>query len=197
VTAWLARQSGQGGAHLDMSQRELTSYLCGEAFVAAGAGHAPQRRGNAQPPHRVQNCYRSSDVDRWVAVTVDDTQCGTLAQLLGVAPDDADLEVRLGRFIAARTTADSVAALMQAGIAAAPAATGSDVLRQRGIVWDQALQNSPQGALVKGFPMQFDREPMTITREAPVLGADSDDILRRVGGLSDDEIANLRTLGIV
>ncbi|GGC56253.1 hypothetical protein GCM10011504_38240 [Siccirubricoccus deserti] len=41
-------RTGQG-AHLDLSQRELTSFLLGEELIAAAAGAPSPRRGNADP----------------------------------------------------------------------------------------------------------------------------------------------------
>ncbi len=64
ATAWYARESG-GGVHLDLSQRELTSFMSGEAFLAPRG-----RVGNAQPGIPIQECFLSRD-GRWIAVTVE------------------------------------------------------------------------------------------------------------------------------
>lgn len=51
------RRSGQG-AHLDLSQRELTAFLLGEELLAAAAGAPSPRRGNtdpAEPGERLEN----------------------------------------------------------------------------------------------------------------------------------------------
>lgn len=199
VTAWYARRSGRGGAHLDISQRELTSFLAGEAFVAASEGATPARTGNAQEPHLLQDCFQAGD-GVWVAVTVETGEHGALARLLGTLGDSrqpAALADALRGWSAGRPAADCVRLLRAEGLAAALALSGAEVLRQRGTIWQQALRHSPQGTLVKGFPMQFDRQPMTIAREAPVVGAHTDDVLRRVGGLSEPEIAALRAQGVI
>lgn len=48
IVAALAQRDRTGsGAHLDLSQRELTSFLLGEELIAAAAGVPAQRRGNA------------------------------------------------------------------------------------------------------------------------------------------------------
>lgn len=49
VAAILQRDRTGQGAHLDLSQRELTSFLLGEELLAAGAGAASERRGNHDP----------------------------------------------------------------------------------------------------------------------------------------------------
>lgn len=47
VAALAARDASGQGAHLDLSQRELTSFLLGEELIAAAAGAASPRPGNA------------------------------------------------------------------------------------------------------------------------------------------------------
>ncbi len=49
VAALLERDRTGQGAHLDLSQRELTSFLLGEELLAAAAGAPSPRRGNADP----------------------------------------------------------------------------------------------------------------------------------------------------
>ncbi len=49
VAALFERQRTGQGAHLDLSQRELTSFLLGEELVAAGQGVASHRYGNIDP----------------------------------------------------------------------------------------------------------------------------------------------------
>jgi crotonobetainyl-CoA:carnitine CoA-transferase CaiB-like acyl-CoA transferase len=49
IAALEERERTGEGAHLDLSQRELTSFLLGEEFLAAAAGAPSPRRGNADP----------------------------------------------------------------------------------------------------------------------------------------------------
>lgn len=50
VVAALAQRDATGqGTHVDLSQRELTSFLLGEELLAAAAGVPSPRRGNADP----------------------------------------------------------------------------------------------------------------------------------------------------
>ncbi|MCW8085587.1 CoA transferase [Sabulicella glaciei] len=49
IAALEERERTGQGAHLDLSQRELTSFLLGEEFLAAAAGSPSPRRGNADP----------------------------------------------------------------------------------------------------------------------------------------------------
>ncbi|MBL6456113.1 CoA transferase [Belnapia sp. T6] len=49
LAALLERDRTGEGAHLDLSQRELTSFLLGEELIAAAAGTPSPRHGNADP----------------------------------------------------------------------------------------------------------------------------------------------------
>ncbi|HPU54338.1 MAG TPA: CoA transferase, partial [Burkholderiaceae bacterium] len=64
------RSSGQG-TRLDISQREIVSFLIGEEIVAAGADPArqTQRAGNREAGVLLQDCFRCAD-GRWLALSV-------------------------------------------------------------------------------------------------------------------------------
>ena len=57
VAALLERDRTGQGAHLDLSQRELTSFLMGEELIAAAAGVPSPRRGNADPADPAERCW--------------------------------------------------------------------------------------------------------------------------------------------
>ncbi|WP_158914893.1 CaiB/BaiF CoA-transferase family protein [Caulobacter sp. S45] len=195
MTAWLGRDERDAGVHLDLSQRELTSYLSGEAFVAVGAGLAAGPEGNAQAPYVLQDCFLSAD-GAWVAVSVRNSDISRLGPLVS-ATEEHGLARALGEWMRTHAASRAVELLAAEGVAAAEALDGSAVLERRGEIWDQALQRSPEGALVKGFPVQFDDCPLAITREAPSNAADSEDVLQRVGGFTRAEIDVLLSAGVV
>ena len=78
AAAWRHRCRTGQGAHLDMSQRELTSFLVGEAFGAAGSH--PARQGNADPAYVLQECFRTAD-GTWLALSVLPDQAAALDAL--------------------------------------------------------------------------------------------------------------------
>lgn len=61
LAALLERDRSGQGAHLDLSQRELTSFLLGEELLAAAAGAPSRRRGNADPAHPEERLERDGD----------------------------------------------------------------------------------------------------------------------------------------
>lgn len=61
VAALLERDRTGQGAHLDLSQRELTSFLLGEELLAAAAGAPSPRRGNLDPAEPAERLERNGD----------------------------------------------------------------------------------------------------------------------------------------
>jgi crotonobetainyl-CoA:carnitine CoA-transferase CaiB-like acyl-CoA transferase len=87
--------------------------------------------------------------------------------------------------------------LQSARIAAATVLNGEQVFANWCQRPDFALVRSPDGEVAKGFPFQLDGAALAVTRNAPDLGADTHDVLTRVAGYSDAEIAALQRNGIV
>jgi len=63
IAALLERDRSGKGAHLDLSQRELTSFLLGEELIAAAAGAPSPRRRNADPAEPGERLV--ADGDGW------------------------------------------------------------------------------------------------------------------------------------
>jgi crotonobetainyl-CoA:carnitine CoA-transferase CaiB-like acyl-CoA transferase len=181
VTAWLARGAQAGAVHLDLSQRELTSFMLGEHFVAPSTA----RCGNAEPPFALQDCVGTAD--GWLAISVLPDQQAALQDLTGSQV--------LPQWCASRTAAECVAALNAVGIAAAPSLDGAGVLAERGRLWSAAIIDRPGDGLVKGFPFQLDHAPLAIGSGAPDIGADTSTVLADIAGCSEDEIAALLASG--
>jgi crotonobetainyl-CoA:carnitine CoA-transferase CaiB-like acyl-CoA transferase len=184
--AWLQRKRGGPGAHLDLSQRELTAFLAGEAFVAPPE---TPRRGNAEKAYALQDCFATGD--GWVALSVLPEQIATLGSLAPIGADRSALARWLGRM----NRDEAARALATKGIAAAPVLDGAEVLAQRGRLWRHALAEGPEKRLAKGFPFQLRHGPLTIFADAPHVGADTARVLGEVGGFSPDEIARLVAAG--
>lgn len=186
MTAWHARLGGAGGAHLDISQRDLTTFLCGEAFAAPGTA---KRLGNGQPGMALQDCVACSD-GRWIAVSVRPDRAAQATTLFGGLGVEA-----LAGWAAGRACAAAMDDLARHGIDAAEALQGDAVLAARGDTWSRALQPTAGGDMAKG--VLFDGGPAgpAIPRPTAYFGADTRDVLRRIGGFSEAEIAELLAAG--
>jgi len=177
-----ARRTGKG-AHLDLSQREITSFLIGEEIVAAAAGVSSTRSGNAQAGTVLQDCFRSAD-GRWVAVTVADEAAAAKLPAADIAA-----------WVAGQPAEQAVAALAAAGIPAAVSLDGLDLLH-RPDLWGHTLIRHEDGSLVKGMPYDFAGRPLEIRRTAPDLGQHTEEVLAGILGLGSTEIERLKALGV-
>jgi formyl-CoA transferase len=191
LAALAASRGGAGGVRLDISQRELTSFLSGEMFVGGGEDDTSPRTGNAQDPFPLQDCFKAAD-DRWIAVTVTTENLDALAALLGLQrtePMDGQLRQRMAAWIAERDYTTCVQHLCALGIAAAVAGGGVEVFRRQ--PWTDALIEAADGAILKGFPFQLPDRPMRVESDTRPLGADTIDVLQRIAGYTRAEIDSL------
>ncbi|NDA45904.1 MAG: CoA transferase [Alphaproteobacteria bacterium] len=188
TTAWYARQQGKGGAHLDLSQRELTSFLAGEAFLKTSA---VERIGNAQDHCLYQDCYRSKD-KHWIALSILKTDQQTLSVITG-AQDEAELQ----NWIGAHEADDILAQFSSAGIVAQKVLGGDSVLQEHTKAWSRALGLARDGDLVKG--VLFEDLHKTGERPTPTahFATDTKDILMQIGGYSKDQIDALAKAGAI
>ncbi|MFM7536607.1 MAG: CoA transferase [Acidimicrobiales bacterium] len=199
--------------------------VAGEQVIEHSAyGTLLQRKGNRGPAGAPQGCYRVAGVEpvtgqpRWIALAVaDDEQWSALCAVLG-APDWAvradlaeragrlaahdELDARIAAWCAPRSDVDAVAALLAAGVPAAPVVhpweqVGFEQLAYRGFfeTVDHPVSGPSQHVTfpfrLPGSTGAFHRSP------APTLGQHNDDVLARVAGLDAAEIAALRAAGII
>ena len=104
--------------------------------------------------------------------------------------------------IAARASADILAALDRENIPAAPINTLDRVfadpqIAARGLVVEPAAGSTGKRSPVVGNPIHYSRTPIDSSKPAPLLGADADDVLRAVLGKSEAEIAGLHKRGVI
>jgi crotonobetainyl-CoA:carnitine CoA-transferase CaiB-like acyl-CoA transferase len=179
-TALLARSRGGGGVHLDLSQRELTSFLCGDAFVRGAS-----RRGNSDEGARMQGCYQCAD-QTWIAAAITDIDV-TKLKASGLGETREAIEGR----IASLSATDALAAFAKLEIPASIVASGSGVLADRTIGWERAVTVDPNGSVVKGVLFDSGTTPTSLNRAAALLGANTREVLLEAGGYTLPEIDSL------
>src|SRR5438445_130764 len=208
------RRTGEGQL-IEMSQAETAAYLIGEFYLEAPCtGGRAAQRGNAvlyACPHGV---YPSAGEDRWVAIAVVGDEAWErfraavgwpsepgLASLAGRLAAAADLDRRVAEWTRARGAEEAAAALQAAGVSALPVPDGDDHradphLAARGaIVTVEHPEIGPERH--SGNPIRLSRTPLVPPAAAPRLGADSEDVLIRVLGLSRAEVARLAEDGVL
>jgi crotonobetainyl-CoA:carnitine CoA-transferase CaiB-like acyl-CoA transferase len=188
AAAWQRSALERTGIHLDLSQRELTTYLCGDSSIRQDG-----LQGNASSFYALQDCFLAED-DAWIAISLTAEAAVEFGMLVQVRSLDAEaLAAALSRWVRERNSVAAVAELRGVGVIAEVVRNALDALESVG----QALQGMPDGDYVKGFPFRIEDIPLEIATPARRLGADSLDVLQRVGRMTSIETEALMSSGIV
>lgn len=165
-----------------------------------------RRVGNRGPGASPQGVYQCRGDDQWVALAVlDDAVWPGLAALIGHdgARSDLDqIDKLLSDWTAQRTVAEAVAALREGGVAAAavvapPALLDDEHLLAREF-WETVDHPIVGSYRCTGMPFTFaDRPRGWVRRPPPVYGEHTAEVLTGVLGLTDDDLADLRTAGVI
>nr|WP_275942459.1 CoA transferase [Rhodococcus sp. MS16] len=206
------------GQHVDLSQLEAMAAHMGTSVLRAARSQSPDPIGNSHcelAPHGVYPCHGA---DRWCSIAIRGmTEWNTLCRIIGAEHwiDNPDFRSVEGRRANLERIDDAIAdwtrtlppetvmeRLQSAGIAAGAIQDGRDLvdgdphLRARNFY---SVQEHPLAGtfLHEGIPVRRNSEPGSIRRAAPVLGADTDDVLKSVLGYSDKRITGLRDQSIL
>jgi crotonobetainyl-CoA:carnitine CoA-transferase CaiB-like acyl-CoA transferase len=116
---------------------------------------------------------------------------------------DSDIRPAIETWAATMTKREAAAALMEAGVAAAPCLEAEEVVDEK-LVADRnmlvAMERTDgvgQPVLVPGNPVKLSNVAQGPETRVPWVGEHTDEILRTELGLSDSEIADLRAAGVV
>jgi crotonobetainyl-CoA:carnitine CoA-transferase CaiB-like acyl-CoA transferase len=207
------RRTGEGQL-IEMAQTEAAAYLLGEFYLQGPCtGHPPTPQGNADAyavPHGVYPCAGD---DRWCAIAVmTDAEWECLARCLGWPPDPllatvegrtaarADIDHRVAEWTRLHTPEAAAAALQAAGVSAMPVQNPDDHradphLAMRGAI--VTVQHPEIGAERHiGNPVRMSRTPLVTAGAAPLLGADTEEVLVRLLQLEPAEVAQLIAQGV-
>jgi crotonobetainyl-CoA:carnitine CoA-transferase CaiB-like acyl-CoA transferase len=216
------RRTGQGSV-VDMAQRETGSILAGAAFVAASLrGEEPTQWGNRSPVYAPQGCYRAADSttelgiatdEQWLMISVtSDQQWSALAAAIG-RPELAhfseperrarhdELDEAIGSWTGGQDAQRTMEALQELGVPA------GRVLDTGGLLDDPHLLRrgfwvylpNPRMHRYKQFttPWRFVEANPRLRRHSPLFGEHNREILGGVLGLSDEELAELASAGVI
>jgi crotonobetainyl-CoA:carnitine CoA-transferase CaiB-like acyl-CoA transferase len=185
-----------------------------QVIVHDQLGIVPQRAGNQLPvsPAAVINTYITSD-DVWVTVT-----SGTLrsvqkvAALLGEPPEDyrtvqqqndgrERLDALLGEWVHAHTAEQALAAMRAAEVTASRIYSMADIAADQTYREREAIISVDDPELgpvrMQAVIPRLTRHPGTVWRSGPALGQDTDDVLRDYIDMSPEDIAALRSRGVI
>jgi len=215
ISGVLYRDRQKKGAFIDLAQSEATAFMIGANLMeAASAGKDPEPVGNASVAVAPHDCYPCKGEDSWCVIAAEnEAQWTALARLIG---SDLEQDQRfktnaerlknreaLNAIIAQWTQGQDRFALrdrlQQADIPAGAVLTGEDLandpqLQERGFV--VGVDNPRLGHVVlPNFPLHFANAKLTRRWEFPVLGRDTETVLREVVGYDGATIAALKTDG--
>jgi crotonobetainyl-CoA:carnitine CoA-transferase CaiB-like acyl-CoA transferase len=203
IEALLRREQTGRGEHIDVSQVEAGVYLLGaELFDWQVNGVEPRPVGNRAGAlgATLQDVFACAGPDRWLAVTVEtERELDALGRLLELPVGERTAErvpVALAEWLREREVWEAFHALQREGIAAGVVADGHDLLdldphlRERGMFVAPVHPEMGPAAVLR-FPVLVDGQPMPVRGSSPLVGEHTEEVLRDVLGLSEDEVADL------
>jgi crotonobetainyl-CoA:carnitine CoA-transferase CaiB-like acyl-CoA transferase len=219
LTALAERERTGKGVFVESVMLEAALNCCAEPIVEHSAyGALMERMGNRSPYAAPQGVYAVPGMDTWIAISVvTDEQWAGLRAALGDPEWAAD--PALATFAGRRAQHDAIDEHLRAwaqGVTDLDAAV--DDLLARGVpaarAWDpRMLIDHPQyGARgffewldhasigehpVPGLPYRFPSVDRWTHRATATMGMDNRDVLTRILGLADDDIAQLEADGII
>jgi len=216
ILAALAHRERTGqGQHIDLALLDVqVACLANQAMNYLVSGKAPRRMGNGHPNIVPYQDFPTADGDMILAIG-NDGQFARFCDIAGHAEWSADerfatnaarvknrgvLIPLLRQATVMKTTAEWIALLENAAVPCGPINDLAGVfadpqVMHRGLHLDlphAAGGTAPQVA----NPIHFSATPIAYRRAPPLLGQDTDDVLRELGR-SESSIAALRAAGIV
>ncbi len=219
VAALIHRARTGQGQHIDVAMIETTEMVMAEALMEfAMNGREPRRLGNRDRFMAPHNCYKTrGGALEWVTIAVgSEREWRSLCAAIGqpALADDSrfsnaamrkrhedELDAIITAWTQVRDRWEITQLLQASGVAAIPTMSSKDLahdlhLAQRGFFPD--LVHPEVGRrLHTGIPWTMSATPCRVQRPAPLLGADTEEILGELLGLSSTEIRRLQDSGVL
>lgn len=208
------RATSGRGRNIDLAQFESGVASIGSILLAGIVnGRLPPRRGNRSVHAAPQGCYRCAGDDQWCTVAVgSDTQWTALAGVLGHPawskdPALGDIAERIRRhdeidrhieaWTRARTPKEVEQSLRAAGITAERMRRMDEILHQGNDSVFHLVEGGENPILLTGLPFSFHPIEKQTFGPAPRLGEHTESGLQDWLDLSDGEIAELQSAGVL
>jgi crotonobetainyl-CoA:carnitine CoA-transferase CaiB-like acyl-CoA transferase len=204
------------GQHIDLALLDTqVAVLANQAMNYLVTGVAPQRLGNAHPNIVPYQVFAASDGHIIVAVG-NENQYARLCEVIGrpdLVSDERfatnaarvnnrdELVAALREIFLTRTMREWLDALEHAGVPCGPINTVADVFADPQVQAREMRLDLPHPTLGSvpsvANPIKYSATPLSYRSAPPMLGADTDEILRDILGIAPAEIARMRKAGIV
>jgi len=216
LQAALAHRRATGeGQLIELAQLETAIAMCPGGVIAAGRDErVPLRTGNRSPEQAPEGVYACSDGMRIALSVRNDDEWRDLAPLIGCDGDSAlatlagrqaehdRIDEAISTWMGEREAREAIGILHGRGIPAmellvTPRMYDDPQLAARG--YYQTIEHPVSGERrYPGWPMRFSFQPGPVhPRPAPTLGQHNEEILRGELGLSESELRDLETDGVI
>jgi len=207
------------GQYIDQSQLETAVVLMPEGLLEYEMNQRePERNGNRDAVMAPHECYKAAgDDEKWVSIAVgSEAEWHALCQVLGqpalagdprfkTAARRKQNEDALDEIITAWTSTrdrwETTRALQAVGVAAFPAMSNRDLaedahLNERGYL--VRLEHPEVGQRAHaGIPWKMSGTPCAVRSPAPLRGADTEEVLKKLLGITGDRVEQLRKTGVL
>jgi crotonobetainyl-CoA:carnitine CoA-transferase CaiB-like acyl-CoA transferase len=216
LAALLHRARTGAGQYIDLSQWETSIAVLGDAIIGQSFGlPAPARDGNRVAHMAPHGVFPARGDDRWIAIAVEDDAAWCALTAVMEAPqlardprfaslaqrkaNEGELEAIVARWTAGQDPGELTAVLQGAGIPSSVVATNRDLAEDPHLAARGAFTRFPHPEVGSrqhlGAPWRLSASPPGVTRAAPCLGADTEQVLRDVCGYGPGDIETLRAAG--
>jgi crotonobetainyl-CoA:carnitine CoA-transferase CaiB-like acyl-CoA transferase len=206
------------GAFVESTMIEAALNCCAQPIIEFSAyGRVMERMGNRAPHAAPQGVYACPGFDEWLAISVvTDEQWHGLVTALGNPEWALDaslasaagrhrahdrLDERLAEWAATRDACAAAELLRHHGVPAARCADPRVLSRHPQLVARRFFEEVEHPVLgrhpVPGLPYRFASVDRWVRRATPTLGQDNHDVLGRILGVSEREIAQLEADGVI
>lgn len=217
LSALLRRERTGEGAYIDIALLDVTvAALINQASTYLVSGSVPTRMGNAHPTVLPYGVFETAD-GHLILATANDNQFAKFCRIVPALADMADdpryqtmsgrianrttLIPRIAAAIRARTTADWMREMEARDIPGGPILSIDEVFEQPQVIargMRRTVESAAAGRLpVVANPVRMTAHDTTAAKAPPLLGEDTEAVLAGLIGLGADEIARLRSAGII
>ena len=212
------REKTGEGQRLDVSMLDtLFSVMENFVVIYTATGTIPNRSGNIDPAAAPYDSFKAKDGEFVMAIATN-KMFAALCDLMGredlkedprfkgnmqrVQNYYPDLKQEIEKWSTTKTESEIEELLNNAGIPVGrinniEEAANHQLIRERNMMWSVYEPGMESEFSMPGCPIKMHGQDDEIIKAAPLLGEDTDDILKNILSYSDEKVAELHEYGIV